>query len=90
MPDNLNDPVVERRVDRTVVERDSSGWIAAILGVLVVLGLIFYFNGYVPLPEKTASNTTITTTTTEKVVPPATPEKPAVEPTKTEPATQSQ
>jgi hypothetical protein len=89
MPDNLNDPVVERRVDRTVVERDSSGWIAAILGILVVLGLIFYFNGYVPLPEKTASNTTVTTTT-EKVVPPATREKPATEPTKTEPATQPQ
>jgi hypothetical protein len=84
MADPFNDPVVERRGDRTIVERDNTGWIAGIFGVLVVLALIFYFNGYIPLHERTASNTTITTTTTEKVVPPTELPKP-VQPTQTQP-----
>ena len=89
MRDDLDDSVVERHVDRIVVERDSTAWLGAIFGVLVALTLVLYFTGYFPLPEKTASNTIITTTT-EKVITPAAPEKPAAEPAKTVPAAQPQ
>jgi hypothetical protein len=85
----MPDPVIERREERTVVEHDSTAWIGAFFGILVVLALVFFFTGYFPLPERTASNTTITTTT-EKVVPPAASEKPAVETTKTKSTTESQ
>ena len=85
----MPDPVIERREERTVVEHDSTAWIGAIFGILAVLALVFFYTQFYPLPERTASNTTITTTT-EKVVPPAAPAKPAVETKKTETTTQSQ
>jgi hypothetical protein len=95
MPDDptrdplFRDPLIDGPY-RPVQREAGSGWVAAILGILAVLALVFYFSAYTPSPERTASNATVTTTKTEKVIPPATPVKPATQPTQTQPATQPQ
>ena len=72
------DPYDRRPVEpglEPVGER-GSGWIAAIFGVLVVLGLVLWLSDW-RQPTRTASNTT---TTIEKVNPPPT-QPPPIQPT---------
>ena len=81
----IDDPLIHPR--SLTPELRARIWTPAILGILVVFAVLFYYNAWTPNPVNIASN--IVKTTTEKVIPPATP-VPMSQPTQAQPETQPQ
>jgi hypothetical protein len=80
---------VPRRPPYTDRPTISGFWLPAIIGALVILGLIFWFSSWSHRGTTTAYNAGPTTTTTEKVNPPTTQppvsQPPAAQPPATNP-----
>jgi hypothetical protein len=84
-PVGIDDPLIDPR--SLTPEVRAGIWTPAILGILVVFAVLFYYNAWRPNPVNVASN--IVKTTTEKVIPPAMP-VPMSQPTQAQPEMQPQ